>query len=473
LTMKTIKIILILAVVSMLSPSCRLFPRKTPVILIVLDTVRKDHLSVYGYPRKTTPFLEKLAKESVVFNNAYTPIPLTAPAHTSLFTSAYPSEHQVLENGWQLLNWRRPLLAEVLKKNGYQTGAVVGSAILHRGLKLNRGFDFYKDDEFTILTSTAKKNLEQDSAEDDETGARTKKAHKRQAQDVTKWCRKWLEGIRPKAPFFLFAHFWDAHRAYYLPDTFVRPFQVDPEFAAWLEANHYLLKDHYELINEYDNAIFYLDQNLESLFLYLDQKGILNRALIIITADHGEGLGQHNIYWHCLRIYQEQTRVPLLIRFPDQYRAGAKIDANVSLIDLAPTILDFLKLKDPMQGRGESLLPLISGEKKERRACEFIERKWYPKENLAKLEKWAPGKKAGIICGEWKAIWASEEPAELYHLNDDAFELTNLKDTEKKKYLELETILQEHLEKVNFFSVREQEMSKKMQERLQSLGYLK
>ncbi len=471
--MKTAKIILVLSVFSLLLPACKPSTPKPSVILIVLDTVRKDHLSLYGYPRKTTPFLEKLAKESVVFDNAYTPISLTAPAHTSLFTSSYPSEHQVLENGWKLQNWKQPLLAEVLKENGYQTGAILGSKILHRSINLNRGFDYYLDQGFVVPGSGADEDAKGPEPAEKKAADKSKPLNKRRARDVVNLAEDWLNQLDSHQPFFIFLHFWDAHRAYYLPDDFVRPFQLDPEFRAWLEANHYQLPEQYENVNEYDNALAYIDQNLESFFKFLDQKGILSRALVIIVADHGEGLGQHKVYWHCVKIYQEQVRIPMIIRFPDKAQAGRRLDPSASLIDIAPTILEYLHLKNTMESRGRSLLPVISGEEKAIRPCEYLERKWYPPDNPAHLEKWAPGRKAGIVCAAWKLIWADQEPIELFNLTNDPFELANLKEAEGKKSQELETDLKDHLQKIKFYSFKVQDYSQKMKKNLESLGYLK
>jgi len=261
---------------------------KPSVIFIVWDTVRQDHLSLYGYFRGTTPFLEELAKESVVFTQAYTPISHTLPAHFSMFTSRYPSEHGVLFNGWQLKNWKYPLLAEVLRKKGWQTGAVVGSDVLGKWHKFNRGFKFYKDEPFELHQIVG-----------DNIIFTKEEFYQRHAEQVIHWAKKWLSEINRKKPFFLL--------------DYPRKFQLDEKFQLYLKQNYYIQEKSFEDINEYDNAISYLDEQLRSFFQYLKKQGLLSNTLIILTADHGEGLGQHNWYGHGLHLYQEQLRVGFLM----------------------------------------------------------------------------------------------------------------------------------------------------------------
>ena len=427
---------------------------RVSVIVITLDTVRADHLSVYGYPRRTTPFLERLAKESVTFNNAYTPIPHTVPAHTSLFTSRYPSDHKLLYNDWKLKDWKLPLLTDALEHQGYQTGAVIASQVLSSSCGLSHGFQFYQDKNFEQPLTVVKK--------------KKKISHayvQRRAVEVLKWAERWLNDLDRERPFFLWLHFYDAHRPYDFPPELTPAFALDDEFKGYLEKNHYLMPESYADANTYDNELLYLDQNLEKLFGYLKDQGLLAKSLIIVTADHGEGLGQHNLYNHGLYLYEEQVRIPLLIRFADGYKAGTRVDAAVSLIDIAPTILDYLQLKDKMEPRGSSMLGLIAGTAQELRPCQFFERRWYePKERVK-------GRKAGARCGDWKVIWADEETNELYDLSADPFELSNIREGQPKKFRELEAEVKGYLELVKFFSVEKQAVPKKVQKELKALGY--
>ncbi len=437
-----------------------MFKQKPSVILISLDTVRADHLSPYGYPRLTTPFLARLAKESVVFQNAYSPISVTVPSHASLFTSHYPSETKLVNNGWRLENWKLPLLAEVLEQQGYQTGAVVASPILGKPHNLNLGFEYYQDQEFEHKAPVVRneKDLKFPS-------------NKRLAQEVVDFGIEWLNKLKPQQPFFLFLHFYDAHRPYVFPKEWNQPLPYDDEFQKYLTANFYLDPQDFDLVNDYDNSLYYLDQNLERFFSYLKEKSLLDNTIIVIVADHGEGLGQHKFYQHWFSIYEEEMKAPLLIRFPRAEHAGAKVAAQVSLIDVAPTVLDFLKLKDPMQSRGASLLPLIRGDKQELRSCNFLERSWLPEEKGDLERNLVSGKKAGAVCGEWKLIWSDREPMELYNLKSDPLELKNLTEAEPKKYAEMDFTLAEHLKEIHFQEVTIQSVPDKVQKALKSLGY--
>jgi len=432
---------------------------KSSVILIVLDTVRQDHLSLYGYPRKTTPFLDKLAEECVVFNQARSPIPHTVPAHASLFSSSYPAEHRLLFNGWRLEEWPKPLLAEVLKAQGYETGAVIGSAVLTRWHGLDRGFDWYQD-----------QNFERSVRVGQETGE-TRERLQRRAGEVVAWAEKWLEQRNQRKPFFLFLHFWDAHYPYDLPEEFVAPFTNDASFQTYLSQNSYLQKQRFADVNTYDNSLAYLDHELEGFFSYLEREGLLEHTLIIITSDHGEGLGRHNWYKHSINLYEEQILIPLLFRFPDRRGAGQRIEAAVNLIDLAPTVLDFLGFKDLMNCRGTSLLPLISGEKFSLRDCDFFERRWYPENNPGNDPNWSPGQKTAVVCGNWKYVSSSAEKHELFNLGRDRLELNNLLELEPGKAQELAAKLSQFRKSFPSLPGNGQAVPETLRKKLKSLGY--
>ena len=433
-------------------------PKKKPasVILIVLDTVRQDHLSLYGYPRKTTPFLERLARESVVFDDAYSPMPNTVPAHASIFTGCYPSEHGVLHNGGRLENWTRDLLAEVLKKQGYQTGSILGSSVLDNWHGLNRGFDYYEDQHF------------EERAADKSSGPGPQH---RNADQVVQFAMRWLDQRKPDQPFFLFIHFWDAHYPYETPTGSSPVFKTDADLIKYLDENHYMLKDRIEDINLYDNMIYNIDLELERLYKYLATANLLDNTLIIITADHGEGLGQHNWYKHSLNLYQEQLRVPMMIRFPDKFKAGARLADPASLIDIAPTVLDYLKLQNNMQPQGFSLMPLISGQGKPPRECLFSERRWYPGQKPENDPNWAPGNKTAALCGSWKLIEADRENSELFNIEKDRFELDDVINRFPDKAKEFDYKIKDHLKPGRKLSNQKQTIPEDQKNKLESLDY--
>ena len=288
----------------------------TPVILISVDTLRADHLG------RNTPHIDALAKNGTIFSQATTPYPLTLPAHTALLTSTYPFANGVLDNGIPL-NPSAITLATVFKKAGYRTSAFVGSFVLDRRFGLSRDFDVY-DGPLDIHN-----NLSTGQAE-----------RKRPGEQVTAAAQHWLE-TNANAPFFLFVHLYDLHAPYNLPR--------DPSLR------------HGE--TGYRAELAYVDQVLGDFFSFLQRRGLQQKALIVFTSDHGEGLGDHGESSHGYFIYQSTLHVPLIIQWP----AGAKrisqdrIDEAVNLVDVAPTILEAVGLPRPSAMRGRSLLAGAGG----------------------------------------------------------------------------------------------------------------
>jgi len=461
--MRIIKIVLALILVALIFPGCRESRKKVPIILITLDTVRADHLSVYGYFRDTTPFLKDFSEQCVTFNQAYTSIPLTLPSHLGLFSSHYPIQHSIDTNYKALGKWRYPLLAEVLRGNKYKTCAIVASIVLKREFGLDRGFKTYQDSHFeqTIRIPVIKDGKE-----------KVWEQKKRRAEDVVRRAKYWLEDDNHKdKKFFLWLHFWDAHTPYDLPPDYEREFADDAQFRKYLEDNAYLLPEDYPQVNEYDNSIRYLDEQLKNFFKYLDDEGILSKSLVIITADHGEGLGQHKWYKHGKHLYQGAVHIPLLIKFPNGRWAGKKIDSPVNLIDIAPTILDYLRIKDSLHSQGKSLLPLINDKVKDIRECEFLQRQGYKEKPEEEVNDWEPGKKYGALCGDWKIIYSTEAEPELYSLKSDPLELKNLAKDEPQKYADLKKKIDFYLSLEDRSLAGTAEVSEEMKKKLEALGY--
>lgn len=291
---------------------------QTPVILISVDTLRADHLGAYGYTKIHTPTLDSFAQGGTRFAAIDSQIPLTLPSHTSLFTSTYPFENGVEENA-EIVPAGLITLASILQSHGYRTGAFLGSDLLSQRFGLNRGFEVY-DAPFHAPAG----DLQNPYA------VRVR----RDAALVVRSASQWLSAPSKQPP-LLFLHLFDLHTPYSVPS----PNRIQPNATG------------------YDAEIEYVDRVLGRFREMLIQKGWWGRSLVILLADHGESLGEHGETSHGYFIYQSTLWVPLLIHWPaNAQNYPAVVTDPGSLIDVAPTILDFLHIEQPAAFRGTSLL---------------------------------------------------------------------------------------------------------------------
>src|SRR2546425_2113868 len=292
----------------------------TSVILISVDTLRADRLSCYGSKRAPTPHIDAIARGGTLFSEVSAQAPLTLPSHVSLLTSTYPFANGIEDNGEQLAPGA-VTLATVLKLRGYRTAAFVGGFVLDRRFGLNQGFDVYES-PFDLHREAGR-----DPGEIKRLGA-----------DVTQAATQWLRE-NSGAPFFLFLHLYDLHTPYRLPAS------VQPRSRGL----------------DYEAVLGYVDSVLGQFWEFLTQQGIASQSLIVFTSDHGESLGDHGESTHGYFIYQSTLRVPLVIHWPAA--AGpflSRVDEPASLLDVAPTVLQFLGAPKPNQLQGRSLLGLLS-----------------------------------------------------------------------------------------------------------------
>lgn len=289
----------------------------TPVILISIDTLRADHLSAYGYRKLQTPHIDSFAHDGTLFTDADAQIPLTLPSHMALFTSTYPFETRVEENG-ERVPGGLPTLAAILRDHGYKTAAFIGSCLLNREMGLDRGFDLY-DSPFHI-----------------ESGAAENPYSVRVRRDgalVIRAARQWLDANRGQ-PVFAFLHLFDLHSPYSAPAAAGRSGATG-----------------------YDAELAYVDQLMGRLRDALEQGGWWDRSLVILLSDHGESLGDHGEASHGYFIYQSTLHVPLLIHWPTgSGDHPARVTQPAGLMDVAPTVLDFLRIPSPAGFHGVSLL---------------------------------------------------------------------------------------------------------------------
>jgi arylsulfatase A-like enzyme len=362
------------------------------LVLISLDTTRRDHGSVYGYGRETTPNLERLAAEGVLFSLAYAPAPTTGPSHATLFTSLHPITHRVVKNGRVLVPAHRTL-AERLRERGWATAGVVSSYVLDARFGWDQGFELW-DDDFDRATATTMVP----SGSGVEVFDRT-------ADATTRRAVSWLESERDTSrPFFLFVHYMDPHEPWVAPPEFVERFRTPDVPVDGVSG----------LIARYDAEIAFTDQQIGELLAALERLGLAKDTIVAVSADHGEGLLQHGELHHGTQLYEEQMRVPLLLRWPRGLPAGRVIDGAVSLIDLAPTLLELAGVPpeagDAMQGR--SLAPVLEG----RAPLDPARPIFLFRPNNTEI----PGEQYAVRQGDWKLIRGpGEGRRELFDLSQD------------------------------------------------------
>jgi arylsulfatase A-like enzyme len=366
------------------------------IVLVTVDTLRADRLGCYGYYRKTTPGLDRFASESVVFENAVTPMATTLPAHVSLMTGTLPGRHGVFHN----LTSRAPTLqeagelrtlAQMLARKGYLTAAFVSATPVKDHTGLDAGFQHF------------------DQPQDRE----------RRAADTTDEAIEWLADDA-RGAFFLWVHYFDPHDPYDPPPRFRGRFDTGPPLIDFLEARG--VRDYDAKIlglnNRYDGEVLYLDTQIRRLFDAIRAAGLWDASAIVFTADHGEALGQHEWIGHG-RIYNEQIFVPLIVKLPaGEGTAGTRVARFASLIDVVPTLVGRLGL--PIDARDAAQLEGIDlFDPETARESVFSER-------VHRDRGWEPGRKYTLTGPDWKYHLLTEGEDELYDMRSDRFESRNV-----------------------------------------------
>jgi len=277
-------------------------------VLITLDTTRADHLGCYGHSGGATPQLDALAVRGVRFSHAYTPVPMTLPAHATILTGLYPPGHRVRTNGEFRLAGEYRTAAEILGERGYQTAAFVASFVLDARFGLKQGFETY---DFTAERAPSSNS----------------EGHpERSARSVTEAALRWLRARASDRPFFLWVHYFDPHAPYTPPAEYASRFPGDPYLA----------------------EIAAVDAEIGRLLRGLEEVGKASRSLVVAVGDHGESRGEHDELFHAATIYQGAVRVPFIVSAPGAVAQGAIVDdTTVSLVDVLPTVLDLLGMTEP------------------------------------------------------------------------------------------------------------------------------
>jgi arylsulfatase A-like enzyme len=286
------------------------------VLLVTIDTLRADHVGCYGDGNAATPVMDGLASRGVRFAEAIAPVPLTLPSHASLLTATTPLVHGVRDNAGFVLGAAPPTVAEAFRAAGYSTAAFVSGFPVSRRFGLGRGFDAY-DDRFPRGDDPARPSYVE-----------------RRADETVAAATEWLRGRQSDAirPVFAWVHFFDPHAPYDAPEPYRSRFRQRP----------------------YDGEIAFADAQLGALLAAWRSLRPGRDPLVVVAADHGEGLGEHGEPTHGLFIYDSTLRVPLIASGPG-IPAGRTVTGAVSLIDVAPTLLDFAGLPPLKDSEGHSL----------------------------------------------------------------------------------------------------------------------
>ncbi|MDG2149470.1 MAG: sulfatase [Planctomycetota bacterium] len=450
--------------------------RRPNLVIISLDTTRADHLGAYGYPRNTTPRLDAFAREAVLFREATSTSAYTLPAHATLFSGQYPTTHGAEHPAHALSTTRTPLLAPILQEEGYATRGLTGGGYLDADFGFAHGFRAYSDnDPVLALEKHALKNLDS-TVEGQRYVAARKSQHWRSAIE-------WIEQNQ-ELPFFLFLHTFVVHD--YRPRPELRTlFGHPPSGEDWVQPlrtlpdqvqNPYSQNEVLQLIDLYDAALREADNHLGQLFEALDALELTEDTIVVITSDHGEDFAEHSVQdtplvGHGHGLWQSQLAIPLIIRAPGL--EGREVTQRVSLVDVAPTLLELLGLPAQPAMQGRSLLPLMKGGP------------GTPSPALAELHS-AKRSARAYFSGQWKLVTGDPEapvelpvpkPTRLYDLHNDPLEKVDLQQEKKRA---IETLRRQHDDLVTRLSLERQSdngdneavLSEETRKRLVELGYV-
>lgn len=440
-----------------------------PVILISLDTLRADHLGCYGYSRRTSPHIDALAEDSAVFLNTFAPSPWTLPSHVSLMTGLNCINHQVVQNNRQL-DPSIPTLAESLHEKDFVTAAFTGGGYVSGLYGFSRGFDSYNV-RGTVLD-------------------------KRSAEEIGRDATDWIRAGRDK-DFFLFLHTYQIHNPYFTPEPYNEAFLGPGDTLKDINMGHYNHEWRYKpepeawrknVIALYDAEVLYTDDALiKPVIETLKEFGLYERAMVIITADHGEEFFEHRAWLHTHSVYNETLKVPLIVKFPGNASRGLKIDRWARLIDVMPTIQDALGIKASGQSLdGQSLLGFLSAGGGKAKPDE--ERPFLSELETNASDNSLPGKVA-LSLGRTKVIWNSDfttdelaslaypppllERYEVYDLDQDPREEQNLSRSRPDLTRKLITFLNKTYRQRTKATGKQTTMSEDIKEQLKALGYIR
>jgi arylsulfatase A-like enzyme len=498
---------------------------KPNIVVLLIDTLRADHLSCYGYDRATSPCIDRIAERGVVFDNAISAAPWTPPSHASLFTGTYPSRHGVDRSRLVMREDLAPL-PEVLRRHGYRTYGVSSNYWLSRETRFHRGFDRFVQSWQLVQTAGGNAPLERQNRKE-ALGLQTLAGPEREGgwlhtcggamnglyeratralrrswhlyddgawrvnSIVHGWMREWK---RLDEPFFAFVHYLEPHLRYAPPGRYRHqhlPRGVDDRGIARVNQDPWRFltgrarmgeEDFAILRGLYDGEISYVDWRVGQLHAALRDQGLLDNTLFVITSDHGENIGDHGLMDHVYCLYDSLLRVPLIVGGLAEFPAGERVAEQVQTPDLFPTILKLAGVEEEETWRQVQTPPLfprdVRGQPERAAIAEYLEpqppvgilRKRYPEFDPSRFDR-----TLRTVRGDgYKYIWASDGRDELYDIASDPGEERNLIDAEPEVAARLRKSLEEWL--ASFSPARasdeELELDAAMRQRLEDLGYL-
>lgn len=381
------------------------------IFVVTIDTLRADHLGLYGYPRPTSPFLDALGAKSVVLDNAFATCSHTGPSHASLFTGLQPAQHRLLENGQALPDSVRTL-AQAFSDAGYRTA---GFSTVSFILGLAAGFqDMYHRSGFYTADVLFGEALD------------------------------YLRDLPADQPAFVWIHLFDVHEwavpEHIYQETLAEIREAGPtgdDLFTFLVEEHSLIEERIprakilESVDAYDGQILATDRAFESFFNTVNAEGLAEGGVWLITSDHGEGLGNHDHLGHGKTIYNEQTRVPFIFYRRDGAYPPRRAAELVSLVDVAPTLAEMAGIpfdEQPVPMEGRSFLSVLDGSGDPPWEAEPVYSQRRPADELRLKQGWIPGDVFALQTEDLKVIVSTEGEYEVYDLANDPYEVYNLID---------------------------------------------
>jgi len=452
--------------------------KRPNILLISMDSLRRDHLSCYGYERQTSPFIDKVSSEGTIYWDAIAPAGWTLPSHASLLTGMYPSKHGADDEN-QFLDKKHKTLAEVLTELSYDTVGFSLFPYVSSSVGLSRGFEtFYELFRLgflnNLLSRFERRIIHRDSG----------------TRQIIRTFKLWLRKRYDfRKPFFAFVHLGEAHLPYWAPPPYrfmylngkgknlENIFDINKHHDKFFGRNVKLDSEDIEVLRSlYDGEITYLDSKVKEIFAILRESEKIDNTIIILTADHGDNFGEHGLIAHRFNLYDSLIRIPLIIRFPVVFGSGNRIEKLAQLTDIFPTLLDILGIKDEQWWREIQGLSLLSTDSRKYTISE------QSRPNFAALLEKYPGfdpspfdkRLRTIRTKEHKFIWNSDYKHELYDLRLDPAETNNVISQDPQKAGELESLLNEWLNSFQKTGQRDYKIDdeKTVRKRLEELGYL-